>query len=124
MDIMQKLADLDRQRETLLQKAHDEKIKVVEEAIAELNALGFNYRLAGGKAAILTPTVGTGKRRTGVRDDVLNVIKNASEPISPAEIAEHMDMTDKSGRQSVANALSALKKSELVEAKGGKYSPM
>lgn len=41
--ILQQIQELDRQKEALLSGAKDEALKKVEDALSELNALGFNY---------------------------------------------------------------------------------
>ena len=42
---LQKLRQLDKQREKILESAKEEALAVAEQAIQALNALGFNYRL-------------------------------------------------------------------------------
>lgn len=62
------------------------------------------------------PRKGSGSRRSGVRDDVLAAIKQ-SPGISPANIRKTLNIEegDKSGSQSVSNALSALKKAGQIK---------
>lgn len=64
----------------------------------------------------------TGKRRTGIRAEVLAHIKNAGK-INRAGLLEKMGVKgDKSGEQSVSNALSALKRNGDVKVKDGMYA--
>ena len=112
-DIDKQIAALEAQKQKIIDDEKKAALKKVEDALAELNALGFNYKLTGGASPL-------GKRRAGVRQSVLEVVKKAN-GIRPADIAATLDMGDKSGKQSVANALAALKKAKLVSAKDGIY---
>lgn len=114
-DIEKQIADLLKQKEQLLKKQHDDALAAAQKAVDAVNALGYKYRITGGAGA------STAKRRTGVRDEVLKAVKDAQTPITPAGIAEGLGMDDKAGKQSVANALSALKKAGKVVAEDGVY---
>lgn len=117
MSVLDQIAELERQKEQLLAGAKSEAIQVAEKAIAELNALGFSYRLVEGVAA---PRA-TGTRRSGVRQDVLNAIKTNG-PIARAALLEQMGVKgDKAGEQSVSNALAALKKAGEITSTDGNY---
>ena len=63
----------------------------------------------------------TGGRRSGVGQNVLAEIKKHPGGISPAAIKEALGATDTSSRQSVSNALAALKRTSEVVAKDGLY---
>ena len=116
-DIDKQIAELEAQKQKIIEDERKAALKKVEDAISELNALGFNYKLTGGPVA-------SGKRRTGVRENVRQAIMNAPDGIKPSAIAAQLGMDDKAGKQSVANALSALKKAKLVVAKDGIYKPV
>jgi len=128
--VIEQLKALDEQRATLLNEAKATALATAEASVAELNELGFNYRLVEGGTA---PTVhvprapraqGTGTRRSGIRDDVYDTIKAAgADGTTPSAIREALGIIDgdKSGYQSVANALSALKKASKIGDKAGKY---
>lgn len=61
-------------------------------------------------------------RRSGIRDDVYNAVASAGpNGIKAAEVRAKLGITDKSGSQSVANALSALKRRNRIADKGGSY---
>lgn len=63
-----------------------------------------------------------GKRRTGVRDEVLAVVKKHPHGITRGELLRAMGAKgNKSEEQSISNALAALKKMSKVEAKDGRY---
>lgn len=64
----------------------------------------------------------TGTRRTGQRQAVLEVIKQHPDGISPSGIRDALDLNDKSGSQSVSNALSALRKKSLIVQENGLYT--
>lgn len=115
--VVQQLKRLDEQRSKLLETAKASALAKAKEAVEELNALGYKYRLAEG-----TVTRATGTRRSGIRDSVLQAVAKAGEAgIAPAKIREAIGATDKAGVQSVANALSALKKAKKVTEQGGNY---
>lgn len=119
-DLLAQIEELDKQRQKLVEQAHDEAYKKAEEAIEQLNALGYNYRISGGAAKAATAPTGTRTRRTGIRDDVLKTISTRN-GMAPAEIASTLGMEDKAGKQAIANALSALKKADKVTVDEGKY---
>jgi len=115
-----------RERKAKLQEsAKAEALANVNKALEELNALGYDYRLVEGKQGkASTPrTPSTGTRRSGIRDEVLDAIKATTDGISPADIRAKLGIgsDDKSGAQSVANALSALKKQNKIADKDGLY---
>ena len=62
-----------------------------------------------------------GKRRSGIRQDVLSQVKKHPAGVSAANIRTTLNVTDKSGAQSVSNALAALKKAGQIDLKDGKY---
>ena len=85
---------------------------------AALAELGFNYRLVQSDTAPVT----TGKRRTGIRDEVLAKVKAHPDGIARAVLLDEMGVRgDKSGEQSVSNALASLKKAGTITADGGVY---
>lgn len=117
MSILDQIQQLEDQKNKLLEQARKEAVTKAETAIAELNALGFNYRLTGGPSP-----AGTAKRRTGVRQEVLDTIKAAPEGMSRADLLEKMGAKgDKSAEQSISNALAALKKNNSITADDGVY---
>ena len=119
MSILDEIRKLDEKKAKLLDDAKAEALKKAKEAISMLGELGFNYRLVEGETA--QPRV-SGKRRTGIREDVLSTIKAHPNGIARAELLEAMNMKgDKSGEQSVSNALAALKKAGTVTAEDGNY---
>lgn len=118
MSVLEQIKALDEQREKLLSDAKAEALGKANAAIAALNELGFNYRLT--EAGTAAPR-STGTRRSGVRQDVLAVIKDKG-PIARAPLLEDMGVKgDKAGEQSVSNALAALKKAGDITATDGNY---
>lgn len=63
----------------------------------------------------------SGSRRSGVRQEVLAEIKKHPGGVTPAAVKEALGATDKAARQSVSNALAALKRNSEVVAKDGLY---
>lgn len=114
-DIDKQIADLQAQKRKLVEDEKKTALKKVELALQELNALGFNYRLTEADQAQ------SRGRRSGVRDSVLNTIKS-NPGITSAAIAERLGWTDKSGKQSVANAVSNLRKANQITSEGGKHT--
>ena len=124
--VLDKLKALDEQRASLLDEAKSTALAAAQQAVADLNELGFNYRLVeGGTATVRAPRAqSTGGRRSGIRDDVLNAVKaSGADGTTPAAIRQALGIADgdKSGAQSVANALSALKKGAKIGEKNGNY---
>ncbi|MEO1299394.1 MAG: hypothetical protein AAFW75_27200 [Cyanobacteria bacterium J06636_16] len=118
---MPTVAELEAQRDNIERQIEEAKkaekasaLKKVEAALSELNALGYAYTLTEGEA-------GTSTRRTGVRDDVLKTIQSGS-GMKPADVAEALGMSDKRGKQSVSNAISALKKAGKIAVTDGNYT--
>jgi hypothetical protein len=121
MSVLDQIRKLEEQKASLLSAAKSEAMKKAEAAIAELNELGFNYRLVQDGETTRTPRA-TGTRRSGVRDEVLTMVKNSPNGISRAQLLEAMDAKgDKSAEQSISNALAALKKAGTVSGEGGVY---
>jgi len=116
MSVLDQLKELDQKREELLATGKAVALKKAEAAISELNELGFKYKLTGG------PTASTGKRRSGIRDEVLSTIKSSPSGITRAVLLEALGAKgDKSAEQSISNALSALKKQDAVTSDDGVY---
>ena len=78
MSVLDKLKALDKQREQLLSGAKNEALQKANDAIADLNALGFNYSLAQG-------TGGGGRKGTRtVKDTPCPVCNFKTEPLHDA----------------------------------------
>ena len=118
MSVLDQIRKLDEQKAKLLKDAKAEALAAAEKAIADLRELGFNYRLvlAG------TDTGNPKKRRTGIRDEVLASVKAHPKGFNRADLLEAMNVKgDKSGEQSVSNALSALKRAGTITTDDGVY---
>jgi len=64
LGILDRLKKLDEERATLVETAKTEALQKAQDAVADLNALGFNYRLVDGtEGARLPRAVGTGAKR-------------------------------------------------------------
>ena len=128
MSVAEEYHKLKAQLEELSGKAKDESLDAIHKALETLKGLGHNYRLVedanestfigNGKSAAAR----TGSRRTGIREEVLAIIKQHGS-LGRAEIIERLDgKGNKSLEQSVSNALSALKKAGTIDSKGGAYT--
>lgn len=60
-------------------------------------------------------------RKSGVRDELKNLIASNPNGISRADILKNMGATEKAQQQSISNALQALKKANAVTSDGGVY---
>ena len=67
MSVLEKLKALDSQRAELLEGAKKEALDKAEKAIAELNELGFNYRLVEGACESATQGRGTSAKASNER---------------------------------------------------------
>lgn len=114
---MDQIKKLDEQKAQLLHGAKQEAIALANQGIKALNELGFNYRLVSED----TVAQRTGTRRTGIRDEVLSMVK-ANPGITRSTLLDKMNARgDKSAEQSISNALAALKKAGTITADGGAY---
>lgn len=124
MSVLEKIKELDAQKAKLLDDAKAEALAAAEAAVATLNELGFPYRLVpGGAASTPRAPASTGTRRSGIRDDVLNVVKAHPNGISAADIRGELGVAegDKKAYQSIANALANAKKSGQIILDNGLY---
>jgi DNA-binding transcriptional ArsR family regulator len=126
---------LDKARKDALanQAAIDKELESIERELAALDA----YQQATDGSGVPTPGKRTAgkrgsargaRRATGRRGEkrraVLELIHKNPVGLSRGEILVQLGVKgDKSGEQSVSNALSALKKSEKVNSREGKYVP-
>jgi hypothetical protein len=117
-----KLLRLDAERAQLVADAKSEALAAANAAIADLNSLGFSYRLVEGTLSTHATTT-PGGRRAGIREQVLGAIKaSGAEGATRADLINSFGMSgDTSGQQSVSNALSALKKSGATAQRNGRY---
>jgi hypothetical protein len=63
---IQRIQELDRERDTLFEQAKEEALRSANQAVEDLNALGLNYRLVTGMAADQNKSVGKKPQETGV----------------------------------------------------------
>ena len=112
-EIDKKIAELEAQKTAILAEEKEAALARAHEAIGALKKLGYHYQL--------TEVSANSSRRSGVKDSVLELIKS-SNGISPAQMAAKLGIQDKSGKQAIANALTALKKADIVKADSGKYA--
>lgn len=121
--VLDRIRELDAQKAQIIDEAKTAALANAEAAIAELNELGFNYHIVEGGRPSKTTSAPSGKRRTGIRDEVLDVIKKAgAEGISRADLLARLDATDKADQQAVSNAVSALKKAGNIAGEKGIYT--
>lgn len=118
MTALERIRELEAERQKLLNEAKQEALQKAEDAIKTLNELGFNYQLIEGDK----PKQTRRPRKSGVRDAVLAEIKKHPNGISRADLLEAMNATDASAQQSVSNAVAALKKNDLITAEQGHYT--
>jgi hypothetical protein len=81
MSVLEKLKALDAQRAQLLEGAKKEALDNAEKAVAELNELGFDYRLVeGGSTARAPRKAGTQTPRREARDVPCPICKFKTTP--------------------------------------------
>jgi len=91
----------------------EKEMAAVDNEMAAINAY---------EAAKKGKPAGTRTRHGGRRGEVLSVIKKHPDGIGRAEVLEALGVKgDRSGEQSVSNALSALKKANTIDNPDGKY---
>ena len=118
MTILDQIKDLEKQRQKLLATGKAEALKRAEDAIADLQALGFTYTLTE-KGTTVPPS----PRRKGVRTEVLELIRQFPLGIKRADILKQLNTANsKTAEQSISNALAALKKDETITANAGLYT--
>lgn len=125
--IIDQIMELEAKKQALMEQAKTEALKAAEKAVADLNNLGFAYRLIETvnqpRRTVSTPSEGgTRTRRSGVADEVLELIKASPAGLSRGAIIDQMHATDKSAQQSISNALMNLKKKGQLAAKDGIYT--
>lgn len=119
---------LNKAREEIYNQQHDleQKLRAVQ---SELAAIEAYEAVKSGKTVptvtTKTPSRTPGGRRSGVREEVLALIKSAPAGLTRAEMLKMKNIVEKenkSGAQSVSNALSALKKAaQLTQTSDGRY---
>ena len=113
--------ELTRRRNELInqKKDLDRQIQEIEREFAAVEA--YERAKKGGGAA---PAASGSRRRTGVRQHVLEVVQRSQGGIKRADILEEMSAKgDKRAEQSVSNALSNLKKQGQIRLEDGTYKP-
>lgn len=86
----------------------------------ELAAIEAYESVKSGRTATSSSSGGT--RRTGIRDQILAVVKAAPDGISAGDVLKQMDATSDQDKTAVRNALSALKKNNSIGLANGVYS--
>ena len=109
------------QRRDELRRQRDDVDRQIQEVEKEFAAVDAYERVKTGKST--APATGS-RRRTGVRQNVLEVVKRNPGGISRADILNEMGAKgDKRSEQSISNALSNLKKQGQVRLEHGEYTP-
>lgn len=113
MSALDRIRELDKERQKLIEEAKEEALQRAKAAVKDLNDLGYAYELR-----TTTPTV----RRSGVREKVLEAVKQRPEGIGRQELASALGMADSKGKQSLSNAIAALKKAGKITGEDGIYT--
>jgi hypothetical protein len=88
----------------------------------ELAAVRAYEEVKMGRSAPKATRAATGSgRRTGQRDTVLKVIKDAASGITAADVITKLSPADDADKTSIRNALAALKRNGRVDIKDGLY---
>ena len=121
--IIDQIMELEAQKQALLTRGKAEALAMAEKAIADLNNLGFSYKLVEGAdlSRKVANTTVTRTRKGGVADEVLATIKAAADGLSRSGVLAALNAMDTKAQQSISNALSNLKKKGQLIAEGGIY---
>ena len=111
---------LTEQRKELMRQ-RDDLDRQLQEIEREFAAVEAYEKVKSGKA---TDSSAPGsKRRTGIRQSVMEAVRRHPDGISRADLVEELGVKgDKSGEQSISNALSNLKKQGKVGLDQGRYT--
>ena len=119
MSALDEIRKLDQQRQQLIDQAKSEALEKAQEAVKELNELGFDYQLVqGGKPQATYTRRG---RKSGVRDAVFAEIKKHPNGIGRQDLVAALEPQGLN-ETSVTNAVSALKKDDKITAESGHYT--
>ena len=121
--IIDQIMELEAQKQALLTRGKAEALAMAEKAIADLNDLGFSYKLVEGAdlPRTIANTTATRTRKGGVADEVLATIRAAADGLSRSGVLAALNAMDTKAQQSISNALSNLKKKGQLIAEGGIY---
>jgi len=138
--VFDRIEKLEAERSALLAEAREEALATIHDNIERLQRLGYSYTLVEGQdrsqggpsaengklngtsAKPLPTRTGKRTRRAGIRQEVLSAIADAGKNgMTRGELIAQFRAKDDSFKQSISNALSALKKQRQVKAAGGVY---
>ncbi len=112
-------------REKLLAQAKAEALANAERAVADLNNLGFHYKLVEASTtttpAARSPSTRS-PRRGGITETVLDLIKKSEAGMTRSQLIAALDAQDKAAQQSISNALANMKKKGTLAANDGVYT--
>lgn len=123
--LVDQIMELEAQKQELMARAKQEALDQAQKAVADLNNLGFHYRLEEGDK---TPTQRT-ERATGTRSprsgsasiQLLSLLKGAPDGLPKAGILDQMQATDDKAKNNVSAALFNMKKRGQVALDNGVY---
>jgi hypothetical protein len=116
---MDQIMELEAQKQALMSKAKAEALSAAEKAVADLNNLGFDYKLVAGSTARSTTV--RSPRAGGVSEQVLAAIRTSPDGLARAGVLAALNASDAKAEQSISNALSNLKKKGKLTAENGIY---
>jgi hypothetical protein len=145
---LSRIEELDTERMLLIEQAKSEVLQTIQDAIARLDRLGFHFAIveknqpasgrvqarsnrgdgkvvskgAVSRAGGRRKTSGKGVRRSGIRQDVLGTIAaSGKKGMTRGDLIAKFRAADPAFKQSISNALAALKKQKQVKAANGVY---
>lgn len=119
------IMELEAKKQALMTQAKTEALAMAEKAIADLNNLGFHYRLAEGNTSPTTRTASTttrGPRTGGASAQILSLLKGAPNGLPKAGILDQMQAIDDKAKNNVSAALFNMKKRGQVTLDNGVYN--
>lgn len=124
--LIDQILELEAQKQALMTRAKSEALSQAEKAVADLNNLGFHYRLTETdtteqpRKTTTTPATRS-PRKGGVSEQVLAAIAAVPEGLPRAGVLSALGANDTKAEQSISNALSNLKKAGKLTVEGGVY---
>lgn len=104
--IVDQIMELEAKKQALMAQAKDEALAAAQKAVADLNSLGFHYKLTEYPHGIspIARAAGPNPRKGGISDEVLAAIKATTDGLSRSGVLAAMNAMDTKAQQSISNA--------------------
>lgn len=119
------IMELEAKKQELMAKAKQEALAQAEKAVADLNNLGFHYRLVEGTDTTVQraprATTTRSPRSGGATAQLLDLLKSAPDGLPKSAILDQMQATDDKAKNNISAALFNMKKRGQVALDNGVY---